>query len=892
MALPSGTRLGPYEILPLLGVGGMGEVYRARDTRLERTVAIKILSQLSSDPGRRQRFEREAKAISCLNHPNICTLHDIGHQDGIDYLVMECLEGETLAKRLEKGPLPVEQVLKYGVQIADALDKAHRSGIVHRDLKPSNIMLTSTGAKLLDFGLAKPASPLVHMATMTATKMETPVTEQGTIVGTFQYMSPEQVEGREVDGRSDIFSLGAVLYEMITDQRAFEGKSQLSVASAILEKEPAPITTLKPLTPPALDHAIRNCLAKNPDERWQTAKDLSLELNWIAVSGPEGLANPPEPLHPRRTTILLWGALSLLLAAATGTAAWTMRPQPPPQPVSRTVITLPPGQHLTSLNERVLALSQDGTQLAYVALQGEKQQIYLRSMDNPQPRAIPGTEGGTSPFFSPDGQWLAFFANQKLKKVSLDGGGVITLADATNPHGGSWSSEGTIAFPSASGALQQTPDTATASQPLSRGEKDEVAHRNPEFLPGGKSLLYVTSTSSFNWGSDAHVVAQRGMSDRRNLVTGAVSPQYASSGHLLVAQEGNILAAPFDAERLMITGPFSSVVEGVLQSRFSGVAQYAVSRNGSLAFVSGGVQTDQRRMVWVERNGKDQVIGAPVRAYLFPRISPNGQHVAVTVAEATTQVWSYDLFRETLTRMTFEGNQNSNPVWSPDSKRIAFRSLREGGDSILSEPAEGGQSEKLFADDHSADAPPLPVVPMSWSPDGQTLAFLRVGQIDVWMLSLNERKAKPFLATPFSEGAPRFSPDGRWLAYVSNESGRYEVYVLAYPGLGGKLQISTDGGTEPVWNPKGRELFYRSGNKMMVVDVVTQPTFTAGKPRVLFQGQFLPSPATAPNYDVSPDGQRFLMLKAAEPEGEEPTQINVVFNWFEELKRRVPTTKR
>jgi serine/threonine-protein kinase len=869
----------------------MGEVYRARDTRLERTVAIKILSQLSSDPVNRQRFEREAKAISCLNHPNICVLYDVGHQDGIDYLVMECLEGETLAKRLEKGPLPIDQVLKYGAQIADALAKAHHAGIVHRDLKPSNIMLTSTAAKLLDFGLAKPAAALTEMATMTVTKAASPVTEKGTIVGTFKYMSPEQVEGRELDGRSDIFSLGTVLYEMITGQRAFEGKTQLSVASAILEKEPAPLTTLKPLTPLALDHAVRSCLAKNPDERWQIATDLSLELNWIATSGPEGSDNPPGALRPRRTTMLLWGVLSLLLAAATGIAAWTMRPRPqiPPQPVSRTVIALPPGQHLTGLDERAIALSQDGTQLAYVALQGDKQQIYLRSIDNPEPKAIPGTEGGTSPFFSPDGQWLGFFADRKLKKVPVNGGGVVTLAEVPNPQGGSWSREGTIALASSIGTLQQTPDTATALQPLSRLETGEIAHRYPEFLPEGKSLLFVTNASSFSWGIDAQVVAQKGMSDRRNLIKGAVSPQYASSGHLLFAQEGNILAAPFDVERLTITGPASPLVEGVLQSRFSGVAQYAVSRNGSLVFVSGGMQTDQRRMVWVDRNGKDQAIGAPVRGYLYPHVSPDGQHVALSVTEATSSIWFYDLVRETMTRLTFEGKQNNSAVWSPDSKRIAFHSRSEGPDTIYSKPAEGGQPEKLFVNESN-------VVPTSWSPDGKALAFLKISpttRFDLWTLSLNDHNAKPFLETPANEGAARFSPDGHWLAYVSDKSGRYEVYVRAYPGADHEFPISTDGGTEPVWNPKGHELFYRSGNKMMVVDYVpTQPIFTAGKPRVLFEGQFLPTPATTPNYDVSPDGQRFLMLKAAEPEGEGPTQINIVFNWFEELKRRVPGTKR
>jgi Tol biopolymer transport system component len=892
MSLAAGAKLGPYEIVAPVGAGGMGEVYRARDTRLDRTVAIKILpAQFSSDPVRKQRFEREARAVSALNHPHICTLHDVGSQDGTEYLVMEYLDGETLAARLEKGPLPLEQVLKLGVEISDALDKAHRQGIIHRDLKPGNIMLTKSGAKLLDFGLAKAALPLAAGATLTATATRTtPVTQQGTIVGTFQYMSPEQVEGKEVDARSDIFSFGAVLYEMLTRRRAFPGKSQLSVASAILEKEPEPISTLQPMTPPMLERAVKRCLAKEPDDRWQTARDLELELKWIGEGGSQVTLAPTgaaKGIRARWRGALLWGVLSLLLAATSGLAIWNLKPLPP-RPVSRTVITLPPGQRLAGLGQPAVALSPDGTHLAYVAIQGGTQQLYLRSMDSLEARPIPGTEGATEPFFSPDSQWLGFFAGQKLKKVSVSGGAALTLGNAAYPGGASWGSQGIIAFaPTTVSVLQQVSDAGGVPEPLTRLEKGELSHRWPEFLPGGNALLFAASPIVGNWINTKVAVQPIGMGERRNLIQGATQPRYAPSGHLVYAQGGNLMAVPFDPQRLEVTGAAVPAVEGVLQSSTSGAAQYTFSATGSLVYVPGSIQSAQRRLVWVSRSGEEHPVAAPARAYRTPQLSPDGRRLAVTIEEQDSQVWLYDLARETLTRLTFGGSANIGSAWTRDGKRIAFQSNKEEPQSIFWQLADGsGGLERLTA---SANNP----YPMSWSPDGQLLAFVEVNPNtgwDIWVLQLGDRKAQPFLRTPFNESVPRFSPDGRWLAYISNESSRYEVYVQPYPGPGGKWQISTEGGTEPAWNPNGRELFYRSGDKMVAVDIATQPSFTAGKPRVLFEGQYLPTPATAPNYDVSPDGQRFLMLKPSEAE-QAPTQINVVLNWFEELKRRVPPGK-
>jgi eukaryotic-like serine/threonine-protein kinase len=655
------------------------------------------------------------------------------------------------------------------------------------------------------------------------------------------------------------------------------------------------------MTPPALDRVVKKCLAKEPEKRWQAASDVCDELKWIAEGGSQAGLAPTAAAKGirslgRRRLIVIAGAL-LLVAAIASLATWSLKPTPP-QPVTRTVINLPPGQQLAGLeNGPAVALSPDGTHLAYVARQGGTQQLYLRAMDSLEARPIPGTEGAVNPFFSPDGQWVGFLAAGKLKKISVNGGAALTLSDAAYPGGASWGSQGIIAFtPQNVSALLQVPDAGGTPQSLTRLGRGENTLRWPEFLPGGKAVLFAASANTSSWNNAKVDIQPVGTAERRNLIQRGTNPRYAPSGHLVYAQGGSLMAVPFDPQRLEVTGSAVPVVEGVLQSPINGAAQYSFSATGSLVYVPGGIQSAQSRLVWVSRNGAEQPLAAPAHAYLDLRLSPDGRRVAVGITESESQIWLYDLSRETLTRLTFEGSSNTAPAWTPDGKRMAFASNKEGSPNLFWQLADGsGGLERLTTSEYTQ-------APNSWSPDGQLLAFQEVNpttQRDIWVLRIGDpspasgqvRKAQPFLRTPFNESASRFSPDGRWLAYISNESGRYEIYVQAYPGSGGKWQISTEGGTEPIWNPNGRELFYRSGDKMMAVEIATQSGFAAGKPRMLFEGPYLPTPGTIPNYDVSPDGQRFLMLKPVE-QAAAPTQINVVLNWFEELKQKAPTGKR
>ncbi len=889
MALASGTRLGSYEVAAQIGAGGMGEVYQAHDTKLGRDVAIKVLPEaVAHDAERLARFQREAKMLAALNHPNIATIFGLEQSGATHYLVMELVPGETLQERVKRGgAVPVEEALTIAKQIAEALEAAHEKQIIHRDLKPANVKVTPEGkVKVLDFGLAKAfegdttnqdmgnSPTLSHAATM-----------QGVILGTAAYMSPEQARGKSVDKRTDIWAFGCVMYELLTGKQTFHGEDVTDILAAVVRVEPD-WQALPAATPVKIRDLLRRCLQKDVNRRARDAGDVRIEVE-------ESLAAPatPEAVKPakgiralgRRAFIFSLGAL-LIGAAIASLAVWNLKPSPP-QRVTRTVINLLPGQQLAVFeNGSALAISPDGGLLAYIATQGGVQQLYLRAMDSLEAKPMAGTEGAIDPFFSPDGQWLGYFAGGRLKKISVTGGAALTIGDAVQPRGASWGGGDKIAFaPTGASAIQQVPDAGGAPQPLTRFEKGEGSHRWPDFLPGGKAVLFAT-------GIDGGQIAVQSMEtgERRNLATGGF-PQYAQSGHLIYTQAGTLMAVPFNAQRLTATGTAVPVLEGVLQSAVNGVAQYSISATGSLVYIPGGTQGDQRRLVWVNRTGTEAPLAIPGNSYEAPRVSPDGKRIAMSIQGQETQIWLYDISREALSRLTFQKKLNADPTWTPDGKRIAYYSNMEGPVNLYWQLADGsGGPERLTTSDYFQN-------PNSWSPDGQLLAYHEVNpttQRDIWVLRLKDRKAEPFVRTPADESAPRFSPDGRWLAYVSNESGHFEVYVQPYPGPGGKWQISTNGGTEPVWNPNGRELFYRNGEKMMAVDISSQPGFSAGKQKMLFEGHYLPTTVAQPDYDVSPDGQRFLMVKPSEQTQTAPAQINVVLNWFEELKQKVPAGRK
>jgi serine/threonine protein kinase/Tol biopolymer transport system component len=887
MALAVGAHLGPYEILSAIGAGGMGEVYRAHDTRLDRSVAIKILP--AADPDLTARFAREAKTIAALQHPHICTLFDVGRQDGTDYLVLEYLEGQTLATRLGRGPLKLAEALKIASEIADALATAHRAGIVHRDLKPANVMLTKGGAKLLDFGVAKlrpiQADALAGLSGLVT--QPTPLTGQGRIVGTLQYMAPEQLEGREADARTDIFAFGAVLYEMLTCRRAFDGNSPASVIAAILDATPPPVSARLPLAPRALDQIVAVCLAKDPDERWQSAVDLRRQLNWtIDLGSGSDVQSSIAVGHRLRQTAAAWILGIVIGAVIVGSAVplWIRSRTPISRDVTRSVITLPAGTRLSSDPLRAtVAISPDGRTIAVAAEVGDTSQLYLRPLNAIAAIPIAGTIGAAVPFFSPDGQWVGFGTFAQIKKVALSGGAPQVVCEASSGiRGAVWGEDGTIFFSAGSGgglwrvsANGGTPEIVTAPD----ADRREKSHRRPALLPGGKAVIMTVGTADITSFDDARIdVVTLATGKRKTIIQGGMDAQYLSTGHLVYARAGSIVVVPFDLARLEVTGPPSAVASDVSTYPDFGYANFSVSRDGSLLYLPGGARPWETALVWVDRQGRSQPVTEARRAFDYVSLSPDGQRIALQIDQANVEVWVYDLARTTFTRLV-HGWDHGSPVWSPDGTRVTFESARWTSHGLFWQQADGsGPAERL-----TADGPDFLNVE-SWSPDARFLVFTQYkrGDRDLWIWSATDRKSFPLLQTPASESDARVSPDGHWIAYQSNPSGRSEVYVRAFPGPSPTWQVSVEGGTLPIWARNGRELFYRNDKVMMAVDVSTTPVFTAGRPKRLFEGSYLQDTGS---YDIAPDG-RFLMIKY-EPHA--LTELVLVQNWFEELKRRVST---
>jgi len=882
MALTAGQRLGPYEIVAAIGAGGMGEVYKAKDTRLDRTVAVKVLPAANAaDPDFRARFEREARTISQLNHPHICTLFDVG-------------SGTVSAHGV---PFDGAQGTPSATEMADALDKAHRLGIIHRDLKPANVMLTKAGSKLLDFGLAKmgvaPQPGTVETRLLTSPPpvgaSADPLTARGTILGTFQYMAPEQLEGKDADVRTDIWAFGCVLYEMVTGKRTFDGKTQASLIASILEREPTPIAELVPITPPALGRLVRTCLAKDPDNRFQTAHDLGLQLQWIDEGGSAAGLPAPVIAQRKRRERTVWIAAAVVLAALTGAGAWWLKPAPlVPNLVTRFRYPLPEGQAFTRSGRHVVAVSPDGSKVAYVA----NTQLYMRASDQLEAQPIRGTnEDPIDLVFSPDGEWIAYFIQSgngtTLRKIAVAGGAAVTLCQVESfPFGVSWRN-GLIAFGQNAGktfGIQAVVDSGGTPRMLASVDQVKERAVQPQLLDDGTHVLFTVMPASTS-GDEGQVVVQPLEGGTRTvLLNGGTNAQVLATGQLVYIHNATLLAVPFDATRLTVTGGPIPIVEGVSETANSSAGQFAISRSGTMAYVPGTYAGAERLLVWVDRQGHEQAIAAKPRAYAYPRLSPDNTRVIVASADEENDIWSWDLARETLTRLTFGPAQEYYPGWMPDGRRVFFRSADAGRTDILRKMADGtGALEALTKDGTGGE-------PQSISPDGKYLVF-RKGN-DLMLLPLDgSSEPKPLLADPkFNELNGEISPDGRWIAYQSNESGqRNEIYVRPFPAIdGGRWQISADGGFAPVWSRSGRELFFigQAPNRMMSVAIQSGSAFGYGKPQPVFDLTSYPSfGLVGRNFDVAPDG-RFLIMKASGNEATHPS-IVIVSHWFDELRARM-----
>jgi serine/threonine protein kinase len=892
MTLSIGAKLGPYEILSHLGSGGMGEVYRARDTRLDREVAVKILpSHLSENAEAKQRFDREARTISSLNHPSICTLYDVGQQDGVDFLVMEYLEGETLADRLRKGSLPIEQIFRHGIEICDGLEKAHRSGVIHRDLKPGNIMLTKTGAKLMDFGLAKAAlvvnaeSSSSLTVTLSTPVASHPLTAQGAVVGTFQYMSPEQVEGKEADARSDIFALGAVLYEMATGKRAFEGKTAASAMAAVLERDPAPMCSAQAMIPPAFERLVKICLAKDPEERWQTAHDVKLQLKEIAhaASQPESQTTGQSvATHGQRASRFAWLVAAVLgvIAAAALVIAYTSSERT--KPLLRTAINPPEKAHfnLSGDNSGTPAISPDGRYIVFGAVGANGPQLYLRALEDVAPHPLPGTDGGYFPFWSPDSRSIAFFTADKLKRLDLGGASAFTICDGSLGRGGTWNRDGTIlAAIYYNAGIFRVPASGGTPTPLTKVDfVNYSSHRWPFVLPDGKHFLYLAVNHDQPAGPKTAVFFSSVDGKENRFLFSSVSNAIYAAGRLLFIRENSLMAQPFDPAAGKFTGEPRVLQEGAHYDGSIWRANLSVSDNGMMVYASGAL-TGTQSLTWFDRNGKSTgTVGEP-GAFQELELSPDEKKLAVTDANsAASAVWLYDLTGKPKSKLTYNSGVSRTPTWSPDGREIAFTSHQQANISALA--TSGGTPERILLSLAPTNGiSPQPTDPgygavTSWSRDGKYLLYDQA--YTLWALPMFGDH-KPIKYTEGREGV--FSPDGRWIAYVYIQPGQIpEIFVAPFPWTGAKWQVSQGLGSQPRWRADGKEIYYYDLFQIYAADVDgSGSTFQVGNSRPLFH---VGMTGISMEYSPTHDGQHFIAITASEGDSQ---QLTLVQNWTSEL---------
>ena len=885
MALSPGTRLTHYDVTALLGEGGMGQVWQATDTQLNRQVALKILPDaFAADPDRLARFKREAQILASLNHPNIGSIYGLEEAEGVRALVLELVEGPTLADRIKQGPIPIDEALPIARQIAEALEAAHEQGVIHRDLKPANVKVKADGmVKVLDFGLAKAFQPDVSDVSVSASptiSLTAAATQMGMVIGTAAYMAPEQASGKTVDKRADVWAFGVVLYEMLTGTRPFVGDDVSKTLARVIAIDPDWNVLPKKL-PPVLGTFLRGCLEKNPRQRVHDVADVRL-----AMAGAFDVPAPPPVEQPVTVPQLqVWqrpvpaAIAALALLAVGGLAVWSLT-RPGPQAVSRFEIPLRAEESFVGLARHGVAVSPDGRQIVYTTQEG----LALRSLDQVTPVLVAGTDGGArEPFFSPDGESIGFYTQNQLQKVFTSGGAPVTLGDAQNPWGASWGADDMILFGQGPDGIWRVPGTGGTPEVVIPVENGEQAH-GPQMLPGGEWVLFTLRPAGVgSWNAAQIVVQSLVTGEREVLIEGGRDARYLETGHLVYALNGVMTAIAFDLDAREVLGGPVPLVEGVGAAVPTGAVQFSVAGNGSLVYMpGGGVRSGQNfTLAWVTRTGEDTPTAAPARPYGDPRVSPDGTRVAAAVLDPdNTDLWIWHLDDGPLTRLTFDEAGDAFPLWTLDSSRLVFRSGRDGG-GLFWRAADGtGEVERLL---ESADLPR----PWGWSTDGRLVFAQAPGDIGVLTVE-GDRTVEMLLDTEFEEEAPALSPDGRWLAYQSNESGQPNIYVQPFPNIDdGKWQVSTNGGGDPVWSPDGRHLFFLTfPPRMMVAEVETDPTFSPGTPTEAFDLSAYAMGGGGRRYDFAPDGERFILRR---PEGAQtPAGLIVVQNWVQELTERVP----